>query len=444
MQRETMLGASPLPKPNEEILLPQDEDQSWLLGELAGLIKRQGFETLVNAPMIEPTAMFFPDRWAGGEPSMRRLAQRLLHYAGLGEFVAVVHIYEEDPDRRGDVEGKPMPLRNESVDVWFIGFARDQQGRRTCRLGVEAIAMRDPGPLVASTARAVAAAYRAHHELVVKDRVTEERLVDLTTHYLGFGILTTDAARKHISSADGNFRSKQKLMRLGVLGPHAMSFLLAAHAHARGLDRKGHRHIAKRLPDNQAAFFRRALQVLGPEESVRQRLGVPEIDDWPDPMSMRSLIPRSLGAELDAEADEDAPEERVGVDQGVIDMNKGKPVFRVERRASLRIAKLLAMPVLMGGGMVARGFQGVDIPMWAIISASAGLALLGLLIGWMLVDIRCSEPKCGQALTAEHETCPRCGGDIVGVIDHPKKRLAAEEALRLAQAPEGVAADGAR
>jgi hypothetical protein len=30
--------------------------------------------------------------------------------------------------------------------------------------------------------------------------------------------------------------------------------------------------------------------------------------------------------------------------------------------------------------------------------------------------------------------CPRCAGTIVGVIDHPKKRLAAEEALRDADA----------
>ncbi|MCB9748720.1 MAG: hypothetical protein H6713_01810 [Myxococcales bacterium] len=427
-----MLGASPLPKANEEILLPQDDDQAWLLGELARLIKRQGFETLVNAPMLEPTPMFFPDRWAGGEPSMRRLAQRLLHYAGLGELTAVVHIFEESDERRGEDENKPQAIAGETIDVWFSGFARDAQGRRTCRFGVEGVAMRDPASLVAITARAVAAAYRAHHGLKVPDRVTEERLVDVTTHYLGFGILTTDAARKHVTIADGSFRSKPKLLRVGVLGPHAMGFLLAAHAHARGLDRKGHRHIARRLPDNQAAFFRRALEVLAPEESVRARLGVPDMDEWPDPMSMRSLIPE-IAAE-DGE-DENAVEERKGVDKGVVGMNAGKPVFRVERRASLRVAKLLALPVLMGGGMVARGFQGVDIPMWAIMAASAGLALLGLLIGWMLTDSRCSEPKCGAELTAEHTSCPRCGGDIVGVIDHPKKRLAAEEALRLEQAP---------
>ena len=419
-----MLGASPLPKEDDDVLLPMADEQAWLLGQLAALIKRHGFETFVNAPMLEPTPVFFPDRWAGGAASMRRLAQRLLHYAGLGEYAADVAIHEDDPDR-DEPEGKPLPLQGEDINAWFVGFGRDPAGRGACRLGVEATAMRDPATMVAATARAVAAAYRQRHGLTVKHRATEERLVDLTTVYLGFGILTTDASRRHTSSADGNFRSSRRVARLGVLPPQAMSFLLAAHTRARGLDRKGHRYIAKRLQHNQAAFFRRGLEVLGSDDDVRRRLGVPDLDDWPDPPSMRTLIPP-----IADDGGDEVEEEVKGLDKGVVDKNKGKPVFRVERSAALRIAKLLAMPVLLGGGLVARGFQGVELPMWQVMLVAAGLALFGLLVGWMLKDSRCSEPKCGAPLTPEMTTCPRCGGEVAGVINHPRERLAAEEALK--------------
>ena len=45
----------------------------------------------------------------------------------------------------------------------------------------------------------------------------------------------------------------------------------------------------------------------------------------------------------------------------------------------------------------------------------------------MLRGSFCSEPQCATPLTEDMKVCPTCAGSVSGVIDHPKKRLAAEE-----------------
>ncbi|MGB1017163.1 MAG: hypothetical protein ACPG4T_23705, partial [Nannocystaceae bacterium] len=328
-------------------------------------------------------------------------------------------------------EGKPNPLTGEDIHVWLISI-RDG----VCRIGVEATAMREPLGLVAATSRAIADAFLVAKGRAPNQRGAREQLIDIASIYLGFGILTTEASMRHVSGADGNFRSRPRKSKLGVLGPVAMAYLLAIQARARGLDRKGHRRITKYLRANQAAFYRRGLVAI--DRGIGSRLGIPHEDAWPELPSIRSLIP-------DFETPEEevaAPEEAVGLDRGVVGMNDGRAIFRVERSASLRVAKLLALPVVMLGGVVARGFQGIEIQMHYVIALGAGLGLIGLILGRLLKDRRCSEPKCGQTLTPEMETCPRCGGIVRGVIRHPRERLAAEEALRDAdanQAPRDTA-----
>ncbi|MGB1013564.1 MAG: hypothetical protein ACPG4T_05475 [Nannocystaceae bacterium] len=403
---------------DDDVLLPPAEQQTQLVQQLASLVSNCGYEPLVLAPLLEPTATFFPDRWAGGEASMRRVCQRLLHYAGLGDYRVEVAIHEDKPSAP-PAEGKPNPLTGEDIHVWLISI-RDG----VCRIGVEATAMREPLGLVAATSRAIADAFLVAKGRAPNQRGAREQMIDIASIYLGFGILTTEASMRHVSGADGNFRSRPRKSKLGVLGPVAMSYLLAIQARARGLDRKGHRRITKYLRANQAAFYRRGLVAI--DRDIGSRLGIPDEDAWPDLPSIRSLIPNFETHEEEVTA----PEEAVGLDRGVVGMNDGRAIFRVERSASLRVAKLLALPVVMLGGVVARGFQGIEIQMHYVIALGAGLGLIGLILGRMLKDRRCSEPKCGQALTPEMESCPRCGGIVRGVIRHPRERLAAEEALR--------------
>jgi len=260
--------------------------------------------------------------------------------------------------------------------------------------------------------------------------VLEQRLVDVTAVYLGFGILTTGAAVRHGATRTDTFRLQRTKTQLGVLGPKALSYLLGVVLHARGVPSKEQRRVAKLLPSNQAGFLDETQRLFtqAPGDIV-ERLGIPPQADWGRPPDLEELTaPFASGVFAKREVEQpDAPPEPE--DKGVVGINEGKPVFRVKRSKALRLAKMLALPVAMLGMLAGRMNMGVEVDMAKIGIAAAGLGLLGLVVGRFLPDSRCSEPKCGTTLSDEDAVCPRCGGSIMGEIGHPKERLAAEEAL---------------
>lgn len=410
-------------EPDDEVLLPPLEERRFVLEQLAGLVRARGYEHLILAPLLRPDERYFPDPWAGGEASVRRVTRRLLVYADLPDFDVEVKLYD-------DAEvGGPVTRAGAGAPAWFF---RLQNG--TLAVAARVSALRDPLVLVPALARAVAEGWRVHHGLTVKDTVTEQRLVDLTTIFLGFGVLTTDATVRHSAQRTGGFRLSRSKSILGVLPPQSMAFALAVQAVARQMDTRDVKALRRELQPNQAGFFTAALEVLRVREpSVSEVLALPPKDSWAQAPALESLTAPFEDDELEA------PESRRDEDRGVVGMNEGRPVFRVERSKATRLAKIFGLPVAMLGMLAGRMQMGVELPMWQVGIAAASLAILGLVVGRFLPDRRCSEPKCGQALGPSDEACPRCHGKIVGSIGHPKERLAAEEAWRRDHADEAAA-----
>lgn len=403
----------------DELLLPDADEREAILDALAGLVHRRGYEHLALAPLVEPDERHFPDRWAGGEASVRRVVQRLLVYADLEALEPVVEV--ED-----DVGLGPMAPVGVGSPGWFHKL---DAGRPIIR--VRESSLRDPFVLVPALARAVAAAFRAHHGLAVREPLAEERFVDLTAVYLGFGLITLPALVRHHTSRAGA-RVRSAVSRVGAVEPRALSFALAVVLAIRGTDDRRRKSIAALVGDNPAAFIAAATAWLGTlAPPLAERLGIPPRASWPEPPALSMLT-----APLPDDGPAMSQEQRRDEDKGVVGMNAGKPVFRVERSKALRLAKLLGLPVLLLGMLFGRaqlagggGGMGIEIEMWKASLLAGGLALVGLVIGRMLPDARCSEPRCGESLTADQTTCPRCGGHIAGVIHHPRERLAAEDAL---------------
>lgn len=397
---------------DDELLLPDAEERDAILDAIAGLVHRRGYEHLALAPLVEPDERHFPDRWAGGEASVRRIVQRLLVYADLEALEPVVEV--ED-----DVGLGPMSPVGVGSPGWFHKL---DGGKPVIR--VRESSLRDPFVLVPALARAVTAAFRAHHGLAVREPLAEERFVDLTAVFLGFGLVTLPALVRHHTSRAGA-RVRSAVSRVGAVEPRALSFALAVVLTVRGTDDKRRKAIAALIGDNPATFVTAAttwLRALDPP--LLDRLGIPPRATWPDPPALSMLT-----APLPDDGAAMSQEQRRDEERGVVGMNAGKPVFRVERSKALRMAKLLGMPVLLLGMLFGRAQMGIEIEMWKASLLAAGLALVGLVIGRMLPDARCSEPRCGESLTADQTTCPRCGGRIAGVIHHPRERLAAEDAL---------------
>ena len=408
---------------DQEILIPPPEARTWLIEQLASLVKERGVGPLVSAPLVEANDDYFPDPWAGGEASVRRLARRLLLYAGIEDYPVVVNVLDEGGSVAQGTSG--------------VSFEGLRQGN--LEFAVQSAALRDPLVVVPAMARAVAEAYRRVHRLPVGDDAPRQRLVDVTAVYLGFGLLTANAALRHSGGGGGwGRRGNRMRTRLGFLDPQSVGFLLAAVLEIREIHGRDRRQLLKQLSANPAGFVRASAAVVDKlDPPLAEQLALPPQEHWPPPPDFDVL----LAPIPDEEDESEEPEERKDEDRGVTGMNDGKPVFRVERSKALRLGKMLALPVAMLGMLAGRMDMGIDIPMWQAGAVAAVLGVLGLGVGRMLPDLRCSEPKCGGELTPEMETCPRCGGTVMGVINHPKERLAAEEALAQKKS-EAPAAEG--
>jgi hypothetical protein len=435
-----MLGAQAQTQ-TQHITLPPPPEREWLLSQTAELLARDGHAAYLRAPLLEPTPRWFPDHWGGGEASVRRIVLRLLRYAGHRDFDAEVVIHEEDPARRGTVQNKPAPMRGKDPVAWFV-----RREGQVLHFACEEAILREPENLVPALARAVA---HAHRVLAKLDNPDNQRLVDLTGVALGFGVLTTDACQRFYAKSAGGMRSQRAEFRLGALSVQDMSFLLGLQLAARGTDKRTVRKLLGGLQANQAAFVREAMNWLASlEPSVHERLKLPAPERWPAAWDLDALTgalvdPRSAARDEqhgagsgvfddDDESDDDderADEPRRDIDRGIAMANRGKPVFRIERSGAWRMAKLLGLPVMLVGFLFSRGEFGVELPMQIVMPVAAVLAVIGLGIGSLFTDRRCSEPKCGNKLGVDDKTCPLCGGVVMGVITDAKQRLGASEEL---------------
>lgn len=402
------------------ILLPPPSERAWIEHALAELIRAQGAGRFVRAPLWSTTPEDFPDPWANDGPSLQLLVQRLTRYA---DAVEPAHAGPAFADAsieitlyRDEDIGGPLTPAGAGSTMWWVS-----RKANTLRFAARVSALREPLRIVPAAARAVTEAWRAWVGLRDdRDDRTEQRRVDLTTVYLGFGGLTTDASIRHGATRTDTFRLQRTTSHLGVLPPQSFAYALALQLRVRG---QAPRPIVARLQDNQAAFVRAGLAHLAATQFDAEALGIPPSSAWPPaPDVARLRRPAALpapsgGLEPDAAALED---------RGVLGRNRGRPVFRVVRTKATRLARAFGLPVVLLG-MLATQMR-FEVQYAYILPVAAALAVLGLLVGRWLPDSRCSEPQCSTPLPPDATTCPRCEGTIAGIIHHPRERLAAEEA----------------
>ncbi|MFT3913120.1 MAG: hypothetical protein QM704_03225 [Anaeromyxobacteraceae bacterium] len=401
--------------------LPPREEREALLSALAGLVEARGHLPLVSSHLLEPTPRYFPDAWRPDADGVANVCRRLLGYAGLGEYDVAVEVGEGthvvESSVGSTVGGTSESSRHAGAAGWFLGF-----DGRACHFGVDVRGLGDPEGLVATLCHEVAHAYRRAHGLEVEDRATEELLTDVTTVYLGFGILTTNGSYRYRKS--GELQGVMTVTRwshsqAGYLSPDAMSFLLAAAVTARRLDGRAARRVEGLLESNQAGAFHAALKALRrPEAGLLHALGLPDQGAWPAPP------PLPAGGAL---ALPDAPPEPAPPPAEDAPSNAGRPVFRVRHTRTVTWALL----GLCAGLAATAALVGVEAAGGLALSiAAVGGAVAGAFAGARAVSFTCSDPGCRAPLTTSSQTCPRCGGEVGGDIVHEDHRLVAEEAYR--------------
>lgn len=399
--------------------LPSPEERDELLRALKGLVEARGHLPLVASHLLEPSPAYFPDAWRPDEDGAANVARRLLGYAGLGhlevEVTAGEGTQEVDRSHESTVGGTSESWHRAGSVGWFSGI-RDG----VCSFGVDLASLGDAEGLVATMCHEVAHAYRRVHGLEVEDRELEELLTDVTTVFLGFGILTTNGSYRYRQSGEllGTMTiTRWSHERTGYLSPDSMSFLLAACVEARRLGGARTGHVEAVLEPNQAGAYRSArarLRKLDPP--LVQALGLPRNARWPDPAPLERLDrPRSLPEAPAAAAP--APQPRP---------NEGSPVFRVRRARTVQYGHAGVWVGLALGILAWRAGLATETIAWTV---GAG-TVLGAFIGSRSLHFRCSDPQCARRLDRATRACPGCGGEISGEIAHENERLEAEERLR--------------
>jgi hypothetical protein len=272
--------------------LPKPLEREWLWAALQTLVDTRGEETFLTAPIVLPNDKFFPDRWTPDEAGVARLAGRLLDYAGLGHLGVDVEVFTEATEvREVGLDGRASATSHAGAAAWFAGIRGG-----TCLFGAEADQLEDALGLVGAMAHEVGHAFRRVHRLEHRDRDIEEKLTDVTTIYLGFGVLTTASAARFITKSHDNLGSSYAHKKQGYLAAHEMAFMLASQLQLRGYDPATVKYFAKQLPANQAAVVRAAVAETS-RDLVANAMGFDRVPDAvaPPAIEARSWWQRLLG-----------------------------------------------------------------------------------------------------------------------------------------------------
>lgn len=263
-------------------LLPSEPDQDWLIDRMAALLGRCGHEPFLCAPLLTPNDRCFPDRWSPDAHGARTLIKRLFAHALLSPLDVAVALYvpETRIDPFAHLSGDVM-RRHQGAAAWYAG---SHEG--IARFAIDARQLTDPVGIVGILCHEVAHAWRDHQGIVEEDRVDEEPLTDLTTIYLGFGILSANASyRFYKSGRQAGILSYTEWShhRTGYVPVQGMCFLLAAQALICEIPAKT---VAGWLGTTQRASFLQAYEQLDPDALI-ERLRLPEPSAWPP---VRALV----------------------------------------------------------------------------------------------------------------------------------------------------------
>ncbi len=175
---------------------------------MAWLVDQFGMDRMLAAPVILPTAEFFPEPYSPTPESARNLLDRVCGFMGVEPDQIELGFYSQEA---GDSAG----LYHKTADA--------------AKVWLETTDMDDPGPVIAVMAHEV-----AHHVLLGEERLTgdeedHEPLTDLLTVFLGFGVFTTQAMLLESNYTSGNWHFS-KWQRRGYLSFPVCGYALAIFA----------------------------------------------------------------------------------------------------------------------------------------------------------------------------------------------------------------------
>lgn len=190
---------------------------------MAWLVHEFGWQRLLEARVVLPTAEEFPDTYHGTEEDARALLAQFCGYAGVDPNGVELTIY------RGKTRGERLTPHADPRPGWAGLYER--RGRKTV-VWLEESRLDDPFSTAATFCHEL-----AHARLLGEDRLTarvrdHEPLTDLLTVFLGLGVFTANAFLHDRSTHLGHFEM-WSVSRQGYLNGTMFGYALSLFAWVR-------------------------------------------------------------------------------------------------------------------------------------------------------------------------------------------------------------------
>lgn len=227
------------------------EYQVWVDDSFRRLASLLGARRLLDATVFLPTAEHFPDPYDRSEASLRSMFDRIAKRMEVDPSGIELTIFA----REYNLTRTLVPFFRGS-DSGASGLYLDDVDR--LHISVDEGLLKDPVAVIAVLAHEIGHVILLRPGLVARDDPDMERLTDLVTVFLGFGVFSANSAfyfeqHNHYDSQGWSTR------RLGYLPEEVYGYSLARFAYERG---EGKPRWVSFLCTNVAAYMKRSLSWL--------------------------------------------------------------------------------------------------------------------------------------------------------------------------------------
>ena len=244
------------------------DEQKWIDGTMARFVERFGTSWL-GSPVILPTAEFFPGAYTGTQEDMRRAVVTVCGFMGVDAsriFVKFPTAISRDAGAAGHwtrVAGSSRMTPTTTSDTYTRSDAPSSYRKigKSARISLNPTLGQHPLLLLATIARELAYDRLLTGKGRTVSRDYSQSVAELLTVFLGFGVITANAAFEysHTTTEEDRLRAEWSASRLGLLTEPMYGYALARYAMMRGEPRPD---WARFVDSNPRAYMRKGVRFL--------------------------------------------------------------------------------------------------------------------------------------------------------------------------------------
>jgi len=254
-----------------------DDERIWVNLGFHRLERILGRNRMVEAPVILPTPLFFPDRYDETEAAVHSMFRRICDYMKVSPEGIALEILSDETGELRKLLPQWRASERGAAGLYVPPSANDEELKASqsddCQIAadttmvcVHASQLKDPLALVATIAHELGHVILLGGGLMKPDVADMEPMTDLLAVFLGFGVFRANSAFQFKQYQDDR-RQGWSVQRQGYLSEEIYGYALARYAEERNEEKP---EWVSFLSTNIRAYYKRSRSWL-----IRNREGAP-------------------------------------------------------------------------------------------------------------------------------------------------------------------------